>query len=72
MCKGVWLLTELPGLKTNYHVEHRKVLRPLRLTTREQLRGGKILEVFVISDNVDCMDGGLKVMSPCFESFEDC
>ena len=72
MRKGVWLLTELPRLKVNYHVEHRKVFRPSHLAMREHLHGGKILKVFVISDNINHVDGGLKVMLPCFEGFEDC
>ena len=71
MHKGVRLLTELPRLKANYHVERRKVFGPSHLAMRECLHGGKILEVFVIGDNVDCVDGGLKVMSPRFEGLED-
>src|SRR6266481_5916759 len=59
-------------METDDEVETRKVFRPTCLMARKDLGRGKVLEVPVISDNVDQDSRTLKVMLPTFEGFKNC
>ena len=69
--ESVGLLTEFSGTEANSHIELTKVLRPPGLTAGEHLRGGKIFQVLVVSNNIDRGSGTFKVMAPDAESFEN-
>src|SRR6266481_412491 len=64
--------SEFPGMETDNEVETGEVFRPMCLTACKDLGCGKVLEVPVISDNVDQDSRALKVMSPTFEGFKNC
>ena len=61
---------KLPGMEANDKVESGKVFRPSRLATHEDLGHGKILEVPVVSDDINGCAGTLEIMSPSGESFK--
>ena len=71
-CQCIRFGAESTGTETDDKVELRKVFGPLDLVVSEEFGCGKIFQVFVVSDNVDCFRGAFKVMVPGLESFEDC
>src|SRR6266481_5141988 len=62
--------SELPRTEANDKVEPGKVFRPSHLATCEDLGCGKVLEVPVVSNDVNGCTGTLKIMSPLGESFK--
>ena len=53
-------------------VELRKVYGTSDLVVSEECGCGKIFQVFVVSDNINCFGGTFKIMVPGLESFKDC
>ena len=68
--KGVRFRTEFPRTETDDEVELVEVLGPARLTAREHLRGGEVLEIFVVRDNVDRGGGTFQIMAPGAKGLE--
>jgi hypothetical protein len=69
--EGVRLRTEFPRTETDDEIELVEVFRPVHLTAREHLRGGEVLEIFVVCDDVNRGGGTFKIVTPGAESLED-
>ena len=63
-CQGVGFGTKSARAETYCEVELWKKLRPVSLSTRQNLWCAEVFEVLVISDNVNRDCGTLKVMPP--------
>ena len=55
----------------NREVEGGEVLRPVSLMACKHLSCGKIIEILVVSNDIDSESGTLEVMTPDFEAFKD-
>ena len=60
---------EFPRMEMNDKIEARKVFQPSCFMMREDLGHGEVLEVLVVSNNIDWGAGTLKIVSPSFEGF---
>ena len=59
-------------METDDEVELRKVFRPSDLVASKELCCGKIFQVFVVRDDVNCFRGTFEIVVPGLESFENC
>ena len=64
--------SESSGSETNDQIESRKVFGPTCLPMREDFGGRKILQILMIGDHVDREHRAFEIVSPSFESFENC
>ena len=62
---------KLTRMEMDEEVELRKILGPSDSMAGEDSHCGKIFQVFVVGDNVNCFRGSLKVVAPALESFKD-
>ena len=69
--KGVRLGTEFSRVETNDKIKLGKEFRPPGLPVSQHLRGGEILQVLVVGNNVDWRSRALKIMVPTFEGFKN-
>ena len=70
-CQCIRFGTESTGMEMDDEVELRKVFRPSDLEVGEKFGCGKIFQVFVICDDIDCFRGTFKIVAPGLESFEN-
>jgi len=69
--QGVRLCAKFTRSETNDQVKRGEVFRPLGLPTGENLRGGEVLQVFVVGHDVNREGRALRVVTPAFEGLED-
>ena len=69
--EGVWFLTEFLRAEADNEFECRKVLRPRSLTADEDLWTRKVLQVFVMGDDIDRVQRGLELVWPFLEGSEE-
>ena len=70
--KSVRFRGKFSGTETYDEVEGGKKFQPTCLSTCEDLGSGKVLKVPVVSNNVNCCTGPLKIVLPMSEGFNDC
>ena len=58
-------------MEANGKVELGEELRPAGLTTSQDLGGGEIHQILVVSDHINRGSGAFKIMSPVLEGLED-
>ena len=63
---------KLPRMEANDEIKSGKVFSPSHLAMCEDLGHVKVLEVPVVSDDINGCTGTLKIMSPSGESFKYC
>ena len=71
-CQCIRFGAESTGTETDDEVELRKVFGPSDLVAGEKFGCGKIFQVFVVRDDVNCFGGSFEVVAPGLESFENC
>ena len=71
-CQCIRFGTESTRMEMDDKVELRKVFGPSDLAVSEEFGCGKILQVFVVGENIDCFGGTFKIAAPGLESFKDC
>ena len=71
-CQCIRFGTESTGMETDDEVELRKVFGPSDLVTGEKFGCGKIFQVFVVHDDINCFRGTFEIVAPGLESFENC
>ena len=71
-CQCIRFGAESTGMEADDEVELRKVFRPSDLAVGEEFGCGKIFQVFVVCDDIDCFGGTFEVVVPGLESFENC
>ena len=71
-CQCIRFGAESTETETDDEVELRKVFRPSDLAAGEKFGCGKIFQVFVVHDDVDCFGGTFEIVAPGLESFENC
>jgi len=69
--QGVGLCTKFTRSETNDQVKRGEVFQPSGLPTGENLRGGEVLQVFVVGHDVNWKGRALQVVMPALESLED-
>ena len=69
--KSIRLGSEFSGTETDDRIEGRKVFGPSCLSTCEDLGHGEVLEILVVSDNIDGVARTFEVVSPSFKGFID-
>ena len=71
-CQHIRFGAESTRTETDYEVKLRKVFGASDLAAGEEFGCGKIFQVIVIHDEVDCFGRTFEVMVPGLESFENC
>ena len=69
--QGIRFLSKASRAEANGKVELGEELRPVGLTTSQDLGGGEIHQILVVSDHVNWGSGALKIMLPVLEGLED-
>jgi hypothetical protein len=64
--------TKLTRTETDDEVEGQEELRPARLVPSEEFCCTEILQIFVISDDINRVWSTLEIMAPCPEGLMDC
>ena len=62
---------EPTGSEPNSQIELSKIFGPSRLSASQEFRGREILQVLVVSNNVDWGAGAFEVVTPSSEGLED-
>ena len=71
LSQGIRFLSEASRAEANGKVELGEELRPVGLTMSQDLGGGEIHQILVVSDHVNRGSGALKIMSPVLEGLKD-
>ena len=69
--ESVQFSAKMTRMEPDNKIELRKILRPPHLPSDQHLSSRKILNVFMICNNIDGIGQILQVMLPNFESFKD-
>ena len=72
MSKGIRFGSEFTRPKPDNQVKSTKVLGPTSLSPGEHFCSQKILQIFMVSNNINRKSRTFKIIMPCFESFMDC
>jgi len=69
--EGIGFSSEASRAEADGEVELGEVLRPVGLTTSQDLGAGEVFQIFVVGDHINRSGGALKVVSPVLKSLEN-